>query len=110
MVTYGTDVVFKIIDIATPGARNIDEVWLAEDATINTSNANRGATVVVDFSYGISSIIEYTLDGGTTWIPFNNGVAVLGGQSRYIRVEKGDQVNFRAKLAGALDRCILGEP
>ena len=109
MVTYRLrNNVFPIIDTATPGARIADAVWLAVDATLNTSNANRGATVIVDFAYDISSIVEFTLDG-STWIAFNNGVAVGGGQSRFIRVENGDTINFRAKTAGNLTRCVLGE-
>ena len=109
MVTFGlSNNVFPIIDTATPGARIADAVFLAVNATLNTSNANRGSTVVVDFAYSVSSIVEFTLNG-TDWIAFNNGVAVEGGQSRSIRVENGNTVNFRAKTAGTLIRCVLGE-
>jgi len=109
MVTFGTDRnIFEVIDTATPGARAIDAIWLAADAVINTSNANRGTTVVVDFAYDAASVVEYTVDGGTTWIEFNEGVAVQGGQSLYIRVLTGASVNFRAKTAANLTYCFLG--
>lgn len=109
MVEYGTDRVFKIIDTATPGARIAQAIWLTESAEILTSNANRGATVVVDFSYTASTIVEYTLNDGVTWIAFNDNLALAGGQSRYVRVQTGDKVNFRGTDAGTLTRCVLGE-
>lgn len=102
--------IFKVAESATtPTAKNIDEEWLAEDIVVLTSNINRGATIVIDFSYSIPTIVEYTLDGGTTFVPFNQGIEVMGGQSRYLRVTSGVQVNFRAKLAGTLNRIVVGE-
>jgi len=111
MVDFPIDTnIFKIGDqITTPIAKGIDEDWFAEDITVLTSNANRGTTIVIDFSFSIAAIIEYTLDGGTTFVEFNNGVAVQGGQSRYIRVTTGNAVNFRSKASGTLNRCIVGE-
>lgn len=94
--------------ITSPEAKGIDEEWFAEDITVLTSNALRGTTIVIDFSYTVSSIIEYTLDGGVTFVAFNEGLAISGGQSRYIRVTSGVQVNFRAKGAGTLNRAIVG--
>ncbi len=95
--------------LTTPTAKGIDEEWFAEDIVPLTSNSMRGATIVIDFSYSIPTIVEYTLDGGATFVPFNQGVAVMGGQSRYLRVTSGVQLNFRAKLAGTLNRAVVGE-
>ena len=96
--------------ILTPTAKAGDEEWLAEDITILLSNADRIAAIVVDFSYSVTSIIEYTLDSGATWVPFNQGIAIIGGQSRFIRVTTGVQLNFRATQAGNVNRCIVSIP
>lgn len=102
--------IFSVADlIVIPLARNANEEWFAEDITVLTSGMNRGATIVVDFSFSVPTIVEYTLDGGTTFIEFNQGIALMGGQSRYIRVTSGVRVNFRATEAGVLNRAIVGE-
>ena len=102
--------IFKIGDqITIPVAKSGNEEWFAEDITVLTSNVSKGSTVVIDFSYSVTSLIEYTLDSGTTWIPFNNGDPIIGGQSRYIRITTGVLLNFRAAQAGTLNRVIVGE-
>lgn len=93
--------------ILTPVAKGIDEEWFAEDITILLSSVNVLATIVVDFAYSISTIVEYTLDGGANFIEFNQGDPVVGGQSRFIDVTTGNLVNFRAKGAGNLIRCVV---
>ena len=109
MVDFPIDTgIRKIGDqIIIPLARNADEEWFAEDITVLLSNANILGTIVVDFAFSVSSIVEYTLDGGINFIAFNNGDAVVGGQSRFIDVTTGVTVNFRAKTAGTLIRCIV---
>ena len=98
----------KIGDFITvPVAKGIDVEWFAEDITVKLSNVNILATIVVDFAFDVTSVIEYTLDSGTNWVAFNNGDAVAGGQSRFIDVTKDVQVNFRAKTGGNLIRCIV---
>ena len=47
------------------------------------------------------------MDSGDNWVAFNNGDAVVGGQSRFIDVTSGVQVNFRAKTGGNLVRAIV---
>ncbi len=102
--------IFKIGDqITVPVAKAGNEEWFAADIVPLTSNANKGTTIVIDFSFSVTSLIEYTLDGGATFIPFNNGDPITGGQSRYIRVTSGVLVNFRAAQAGTLNRVIVGE-
>lgn len=91
-------------------AKNIDEEWLVSDIDIVLSSNTITAPVIIDFSYSTTSNIEYTLDGGTTFVAFNDGHALTGGQSRFIRVSNGDKLNFRAKLAGNLNRVLIGEP
>jgi len=112
MVTYRiNEGVRKIADsILVVTAKGIDVEWFAEDITINLSSATVIAPIVVDFSYDILSIIEYTLDSGNTWNSFNGGVPVIGGQSRFIRVTDGNLVNFRAKAAGNINRVVVSVP
>jgi len=100
------------INPATPVGKIVDEKWLAEDIDIVISDSLRTAPIIIDFSYSVSSVIEYVLRGDATgaYIPFNDGNPVVGGQSRFIRVTNGDKVNFRAKQIGNLNRAIIGEP
>ena len=94
--------------ITTPAVRGTDTPWFAEDnIIILLSSVNVLGTIVVDFAFSVSSVIEYTLDGGANWIALNNGDPVVGGQSRFIDVTAGVQVNFRAKTGGTLIRCIV---
>jgi len=100
------------VNPATPVAKNIDEKWLDSDIDIVISDSLRTSPIIIDFSYSVSSVIEYTLRGDASgiYIPFNDGSELTGGQSRFIRVSNGDKLNFRAKLAGDLNRAIIGEP
>ena len=100
------------LNFDVPSPKNIDEKWLADDIDIVISNNLRIAPIIIDFSYSVASIIEYTLQGDAAgpYIAFNEGVELTGGQSRFIRVTNGDKLNFRAKLAGNLNRAIIGEP
>lgn len=109
MVNFPIDTgIRKVADsILTPLARNSFEEWFSEDITVLLSKTDVLATLVVDFAYSISSLVQFTLDSGTNWISFNNGEAVVGGQSRFIDVTTGVQVNFRAQQSGTLVRCIV---
>lgn len=94
--------------ITTPIAKVADVEWFDEDITILLSSVDVLATIVVDFAFDVATIVEYTLDGTfTNPIAFNNGDAVVGGQSRFIDVTTGVQVNFRAKSGGTLIRCLV---
>lgn len=102
--------IFTVIARETiPTAKGLDEEWFAEDIVVITSDHMSGATIVIDFSYSVPTVVEYTLDGGATWVSFNQGLDIMGGQSRYLRVTPGVQVNFRAKMAGTLNRIVVGE-
>ncbi len=111
MVDFPIDTnIFKIGDqIVIPISRIASEDWFDEDITILTSNANKGTTIVIDFSYSIPTVISYTLNGGVTYVDFNESQTITGGQSRYIRVRSGDKVNFRAVQPGVVIRCVVGE-
>ena len=93
--------------IITPIAKGTDVEWFAADIIPLLSSVNVLATLVVDFAFDVSTIVEYTLDGGSNFIAFNSGEPVVGGQSRFIDVTTGVQVNFRAKTGGTLIRCIV---
>jgi len=96
------------IKVVTAKAGN--EEWFAADIDIVISDSLRTAPIIIDFSYSVATVVEYTLDSGVTFVAFNDGVEVTGGQSRFIRVSNGDQLNFRATQAGNLNRAIIGEP
>lgn len=112
MVTYGINTGVRDIadSILVVTAKDIDAEWFAADIVISLSKTGIIAPIAVDFSYDVSSVIEYTLDSGTVWQPFNSGVAIVGGQSRSIRVTDGNQVNFRAKAAGNINRVVVSVP
>ncbi len=110
MVDFPIDTnIFKIGAQITNVVVAGDTDWFAENITIKTSNPNKGTTIVIDFSYSVTTIVSYTLNGGVTFVDFNDGQTITGGQSRYIRVRSGDQVNFRAVQPGTVIRCVVGE-
>jgi len=87
--------------------KTADTKWFTNDIDIVCSDPV-GSTIIYDFNFSVSSIIEITLDG-TNFAPINNGLALAGRQSRYLRVLNGDKVNFRAKVTGDLNRIVVGE-
>ncbi len=93
--------------ITIPVAKAADEEWFAEDIIPLLSNVNILGTIVVDFAFDVPSVIEYTLDSGANWIALNNGDVITGGQSRFVDVTTGVQVNFRSKSGGSLIRGIV---
>lgn len=100
----------KIADkIITRTTRNGMAVWLTEDITIILSNSNTIATIVVDFAFSVPTIVEYNLlaQDPNTWVAFNNGEEVVGGQSRFIDVTDGAIVNFRATKDGDFIRIVV---
>ncbi len=109
MVDFPIDTgIRKIGDsITTPILKGSNVKWFTNDITVLLSNANVLATLVVDFAFSVATVVEYTLDGGSNFIAFNNGDPVTGGQSRFIDVTTGVEVNFRAVTGGELIRCIV---
>ena len=97
-----------MVSITSLVAKNAEEEWIVGGDLIIQCPSPLGATLIYDFNFSVSSIIEITMDG-STWAPINENVALVGRQSRYLRVLNGDKVNFRAKLAGNLNRLVIGE-
>jgi hypothetical protein len=103
----------KIADKLTPAApipKTADAPWLGVGVTISLSSPDVLGTIVADFAFDTPSIIEYTLNssaGVPDWIAFNNGLEITGGQSRFIDVTDGVEVDFRAKTGGNLIRLIV---
>ena len=92
-----------------------NDKWFVDDIDIVISGPttpDRTAPIIIDFSFSLPTIVEYTLLGDESgkYIELNDGEQLDGGQSRFIRVTDGDKLNFRAKTAGDLNRAILGEP
>lgn len=111
MVTFGIDTGVRDIadSILVVTAKAGDAKWFAEDITISLSKNGIIAPIVIDFTYDTSSVIEFTVDG-TIWNAFNNGSAIDGAQSLFIRVTNGAIVNIRAKTAGNINRAIVSVP
>ncbi len=97
--------IFERITIAI--AKTADVEWLAADIDIVISSPV-GGTIIYDFNFDVATIVEITFDG-STFAPINEGLAVTGRQSRYLRVLNGDKINFRAKTTGNLNRLVVGE-
>lgn len=90
--------------------KTASQEWFGSDIIIKIPGSNLLTTIVADFAYDTTSVVEYTLNSGGDWIAFNQGNAVAGGQSRFIRVRNGDELNFRALTAGTVVRCIVSVP
>ena len=95
------------VKILVPVPKGIDEEWFAEDIIPLLSNDNVLGTLVFDFAYDVPTVIQYTLDSGANWISFNNGAIIDGGQSRFVDVTTGVQVNVRSNTAGNLIRAMV---
>jgi len=109
MAEFGVDTnIFRIFESDSNSTELSNVNWFAEDIEIKTSNDSKGTTVVIDFAYSVEAIISYTVDG-INFIAFNEGTAVKGGQSRYIRVQNGSKVNVQANVDGTLLYVIVGE-
>lgn len=101
--------IHRIADkITAPVVKIADAKWFAADIDIVMSDGLRGGTIIYDFNFSVSSIIEITLDG-TNFAPINENLPLVGRQSRYLRVLNGDKVNFRAKTAGSINRIVVGD-
>lgn len=93
----------------TSGAKAIDEKWFSEDITVLTSNILKGSRLVLDFGFPETAIIEITRDGGSTWVPLNSNIEVIGDQNRLIPIITGQVINFRTKSSVTLSYASFGE-
>ena len=109
MVDFPINTNIHLVAASTSGAKAIDEKWFTEDVTIILSSNNKAARLILDFGFRESSIVEITRDGGTIWIPFNEGNAILGEHDLLVPVNNGDIINFRAKSAVILTFASFGD-
>ena len=101
----------RIFDrITLPVVKTAGEKWFAVDIDINCTG-EFGATLIYDFNFSVSSIIEISFIGDIEagYAPINDNNPLVGRQSLYIRVLNGDKLNFRAKTAGSINRIVVGE-
>ena len=98
----------KIADkITAPIARNSMAKWFTNDIDIVISSPV-GGTIIADFNFSVSTVVEVTLDGAL-FVPINNNLPLVGRQSIYQRVLNGDKLNYRAIEDGMINRIVVGE-
>lgn len=92
---------------ATPGARDVNVVFLAANYVPDISSS-LGQVITVHIGIGVTNdaIIEYTVDG-TIYHSFLNSEILKKNSAleKQITIRQGDEVNFRAKSAILLDYC-----
>ncbi len=112
LITNVVKISTQSVNPINPIPKGVDEAWLAEDIDIVLGNNFLTTPIIIDFSYSVPSVMEYTLrgDASDNYIEFEKGDELQGGQSLFIRVLNGDKLNFRAKTAGDLNRVIVGSP
>ena len=103
----------KIIDKITVPKQGLlaKTKWFTEDIEIKTSDGLLGGTIIYDFNFSTLSVIEISFNGDVdaNYKPIADGAQIQGRQSRYLRVLDGDKINFRAVLAGDINRIVVGE-
>jgi len=84
-------------------ARNADEEWFASDI-VPTPADNFASNIILVFCYSARTIMEVSIDGGTTWCNLNNNnkVEAESFNSIEIPVTNIDLVTFRADTAGTI--------
>lgn len=93
---------------AIPGTRAVEVAFLAADYVPDISaSLGQLITVHIGISGANDSIIQYTLDGGSTFHSFLNEELVknTAGLEKQITLRSGDSVNFKALSAITLDFC-----
>jgi len=98
------------IGSATPGTKGIDVEWFSN----NYKNTQAALMQVIFFHYGLAAgaagLIQYTIDGGTTWHDARNGVETLGGSTdiKQVPLPVGGEFNMRSKAEIVLDFADIG--
>jgi hypothetical protein len=78
-----------------------------------TPDIPAGSTVewTVYFSFdGSQAVIEYSLDGGTTWTIVQEDITPSVSYAPKVVVASGDQVQFRFSKNGTIIYCRVGQP
>jgi len=96
----------ETIDQINALSRTANQEWFATDLDTSALGA-QGQKWTVGFSIDAASVVEYTLDSGTTWYSFkeNANHVVDAGYEYTLIVDGDDTVNFRATLATTVNYC-----
>jgi len=82
-----------VIIASMTGAKAANAPWFDSDIT----NLNDSWNLVIHITIGTTSVVQYTLDGGTNWINLNNGENLVAGSGYtfVMQVMKDDAFNLR---------------
>lgn len=86
--------------------RTANQEWFGTDLEAN-EGLGQGEKWTMHLSINTTTLVQYTLDSGSTWISFNSGadlVANAGYEFTFI-VDGADTINFRALLAVTVNHC-----
>ena len=98
---YNLSVGLPILDDGSGvGVKSTNQEWFTSDIydTIQPLNRRR---IRIHFAVNTVSVVEYTLDSGSTWIAFNNKQSVNSntGYEFELCIENDDLFNIRATQA-----------
>lgn len=79
------------------GALSANEKWFTSDFVAPDMKRGQNDTHL-HFSFGTSSTVEYTLDGGSKWVLAEDGKTFTAGTGYeiFVPIKPGDSLNFRA--------------
>jgi len=117
LVNYKAINTFPVIKTLNLVSKNAFIEWLAEDVSITfskPSSRQMGTTLVYDYTFPESGVVEYTLDGGVTWHAIKENTNQTGSQNKFIRIADGIPVdpillNFRCSVNITNLIFVLGE-
>ncbi len=82
-----------VIIASMTGAKAANAPWFDSDIT----NLKDSWDLVIHIAIGTTSVVQYTLDGGTNWIDLNKGENLVAGSDYtfIMQVMKDDAFNLR---------------
>lgn len=85
--------------ITTSTQKTANTAWLNTNVEIKTSDLLR-QIVMIEFDIDTSRAqVEYTRDGGTTWLPLDDKNNIVKGSNIYFLITlNGQTINFRATV------------
>jgi hypothetical protein len=94
---------------STSGAKNAQANWFGSHITVPFANAKR---VISKINTTTTTVIAYTLDGGTTWndVNFSGGISANTDYELVVPMVAGDQFNIRKSTSGnvTVTKCEVG--